>query len=78
MSGPPDLLTEGRLIERFGWTFAELDEQDSGRTLQTAALLNISTLYPAVLDAVARHAVGGLTEAHWNAFKIMNSLGDDE
>ncbi|MHA2069515.1 MAG: hypothetical protein ACXABY_34565 [Candidatus Thorarchaeota archaeon] len=42
--------------------------------------MNLATLYPQVLDAVKRHATDGLTAAHWNAFKLMNSLkqGDDE
>ena len=74
------MLTEGRIIERFGWTFDELDKQDSGRTLQTMSLMNLASLYPAVLDAVAKHATQGLTPAHWHAFKVINSLkqGDDE
>ncbi|MHA2135276.1 MAG: hypothetical protein ACW99J_15555 [Candidatus Thorarchaeota archaeon] len=78
MSGPPIQLTEGRIIERFGWTFDDLDRQDSGRTLQTLALMNLATLYPAVLDAVAKHATDRLTADHWHAFKLINSLGQGD
>jgi hypothetical protein len=54
-SGAPILLTEGRLVERFGWTFNELDTQDSGRTLQTVSMLNLAQLYPEVLQAITAH-----------------------
>ena len=77
-AAPPILLIEGRLLERFGWTFEQLDAQDSGRTLQTVSMMNIASLYPAVLDAINRHSLDGLSPAHWNAFKLIGSLQGDE
>ena len=71
-------LTEGRLIERFGWTLNELDTQDSGRTLQIVSMLNLAQLYPEVLRAVEKHSTDTLTPAHWAAFKIMDRLGEDD
>ena len=77
-SGAPIMLVEGQLIERFGWTFNDLDQQDSGRTLQTVTMLNMAKLYPEVLQAVAVHKIDRLTDAHWNAYKLMNALGQGD
>jgi hypothetical protein len=73
------MLLEGRLCERFGWTFDELDQQDSGRTLQTVSMMNIAKLYPEVLAAVSQHTTDRLSADHWNAYKLMDSLkqGDE-
>ena len=75
---PPILLSEGRIVERFGWTLDELDAQDSGRVLQMITLMNLATLYPQVLEGVRNHNTDRLTPAHWNVFKLMNSLGQGE
>ncbi|MHA2062937.1 MAG: hypothetical protein ACXABY_01005 [Candidatus Thorarchaeota archaeon] len=73
------MLVEGRIIERFGWTFEELDAQDSGRALQTVSMLNIAKLYPEVLRAAQTHTTDRLTPDHWNAYKVMDTIeqGDE-
>ncbi len=78
-SGPPQMLLEGGLLERFSWTIEELDRQDSGRTLQTVSMMNIARLYPEVLAAVAAHQVARLTSNHWDAYLLIDSLeqGDE-
>ena len=68
------MLAEGQLIERFGWTFDELDQQDSGRTFQTVTMMNLTALYKDVLSAVQRHAIASLTTAHWDAYKTMQDV----
>jgi len=68
------MLAEGQLCERFGWTFEELDQQDSGRTFQTVAMMNISALYKEVLSSVHKHSTASLTDAHWDAYKTMQEL----
>ena len=77
--GPPILLTEGRVIDRFGWTFDELDLQDSGRTFQTLTMLNIADMYNQVLNAVAHHTTNSLSVAHWEAYKLLvKAEGEDD
>ena len=68
------MLAEGQLIERFGWTFEELDKQDSGRTFQTVTTLNLVVLYKDVLSAVQKHSTASLTDAHWDVFKLMQDV----
>ena len=68
------MLAEGQLIERFGWTFDELDQQDSGRAFQTVTMMNLSSLYKDVLSAVQKHSTASLTDAHWDAFKLMQDV----
>ncbi len=68
------MLVEGQFIDRFGWTFEELDKQDSGRTFQTVATMNYAKLYQEVLSAVEKHTTGSLTSAHWDVFKMMQDL----
>jgi hypothetical protein len=68
------MLVEGQLIERFGWTFEQLDEQDSGRTFQTVTMMNTAQLYKEVFNAVEKHNLASLTEAHWTVYKLMQKL----
>lgn len=68
------MVAEGQLIDRFGWTFEELDAQDSGRTFQTVAMMNITAMYTDVLSAVQKHSTASLTDAHWDAFKLMQDV----
>jgi len=73
------MLVEGQFVERFGWTFDELDKQDSGRTFQTVAMMNYSSLYKEVFSAVKKHTTGSLSSAHWEVFRMMQGLqGDDD
>jgi len=72
------MLTEGHIIDRFGWTFEELDRQDTGRTFQTVAMMNIAQMYKDVLKAVEKHSTGSLTSAHWETYKMMQGLGEDD
>ncbi len=71
------MLVEGQFIQRFGWTFDELDKQDSGRTFQTVAMIDYTQMYKEVLSAVEKHHTESLTSAHWNVFKMMQGLGED-
>ena len=68
------MLAEGQLIERFGWTFEELDQQDSGRTFRTVTTLNLVVMYRDVLSAVQRHSTSSLTTAHWDAYKLIQAV----
>ena len=68
------MLAEGQLMERFGWTFDELDMQDSGRTFQTVGMMNLAVLYKDVLSAVQKHGTASLTDAHWEAFKLLHDV----
>ena len=68
------MVAEGQLIERFGWTFDELDQQDSGRTFQTVAMMNLAVLYKDVLSAVQKHGTASLTTAHWEAYKLLQDV----
>ena len=68
------MLAEGQLIERFGWTFEQLDRQDSGRTFRTVTTLNLVVLYKDVHSAVQTHSTASLTDAHWDAFKLMQDV----
>ena len=68
------MLAEGQLMERFGWTFVELDAQDSGRTFQTVGMMNIAVLYKDVISAVQKHGTASLTDAHWEAFKLLQDV----
>ena len=72
------MLVEGRIIERFHWTFEELDRQDSGRTFQTVAMMNYAQIYKEVLTAVEKHTTGSLTSGHWEVFKMMQGLGEND
>ena len=68
------MVAEGQLMERFGWTFDELDTQDSGRTFQTVGMMNLAVLYKDVLSAVRKHSTTSLTDAHWEAFKLLQDV----
>ena len=72
------MLTEGQIIDRFGWTFDELDQQDSGRTFQTVAMMNYAKMYREVFSAVEKHSTGSLSSAHWDVFKMMQGLGEND
>lgn len=77
--GPPPLdLIEGRVIERFGWTFDELDRSDEGRTLRTVAVLNSADAYRQTMEAIASHRTEAIPASHWNLWNsVRQAMVDD-
>ena len=70
-TSPPDDLLEGRIAERFGWTFSQLDAEDYGRVLRAVQMLNMDAMYRDIEKAMRMHNFDVLTPAHWSAYKAM-------
>jgi len=71
-------LIEGRILERFGWTFDELDESDEGRTLRTVATLNSADAYRQTMDAIASHQTDSIPVNHWNLWNSIRQAMKEE
>ena len=78
--GPPPFgLIEAQLVERFGWTFSQLDQEDEARALRAVQYLNLSAGYQRVKDAVAQHATDAVSQGVWAAWKVlMDAEVEDE
>jgi len=70
-------LIEGRILERFGWTFDELDESDEGRTLRTVEVLNSADAYRQTMNAIASHNITAIPASHWNLWNSIRKAMDD-
>jgi len=70
---PPDDLVEGRLVERFGWTFDELDGQDEGRVLRTVSVLNLADGYMRVMRAIEKHRPLSAPPGDWEMYKQIRN-----
>jgi len=71
-------LIEGRILERFGWTFDELDESDEGRTLRTVATLNLADAYRQTMDAIASHKTDAIPVSYWNLWNSIRQAMKEE
>lgn len=70
-TSPPDDLLEGRIAERFGWTFSQLDAEDYGRVLRAVQMLNMDAMYRDIEKAMRMHNFDVLTPAHWETYRLM-------
>ena len=76
-AGPPLELLEARVVEKFGWTWDELDRQDETRTQRALAYLNLATGYRMVMDALERHGLTQVNQAAWEAYKLVVDSKDE-
>lgn len=66
------------MVDRFGWTFDQLDEQDEGRAVRAVSLLNMMELYSDVMNAVKSHKPDSVSPRHWEIYKLIHSANGDE
>lgn len=71
---PPDEYLEARVVEKFGWTFTQLDVEDEGRTLRAMSLLNMMASYQRVVRGVQQHAPEQASEADYAVFQKFLEL----
>ena len=74
---PPDELVQVRLVEEFGWTLSELDEQDEARALRLLAARNIEAAVRRVNEAVQSHQVQSIPQSVWKLYKAASDAGDE-
>jgi hypothetical protein len=72
---PPELI-EGRVAERFGWTWDELDRQDYPRTVRTIAVVNAVDGYQRVMDATKAHRLDAPSEHDWAMYRLVVGVDD--
>jgi hypothetical protein len=68
---------EARLIERFGWTWDQLDEQDEGRTMRAITALNLVGSYQRVLASVSAQNPGLASSADMAAYKMLEDAANE-
>ena len=74
-SAPPELI-EVRSLERFGWTWDELDRQDYARTVRAVAVMNAVDGYQRVIDATRAHRLDVPSAHDWAMYKLVVGGGD--
>jgi len=65
-------------VDRFGWTFDQLDKQDEGRAVRAVSLLNMMEMYSDVLNAVGAHRPDSVSARHWEIYKLIKYAKEDE
>jgi len=76
-AGPPPDLIEAKIVEKFGWTWDQLDGQDETRTHRALAYLNLAAGYRMVMDALDRHAITNVPGPTWEAYKLISEAKDE-
>ena len=65
------------MVEEFGWTLEELDQQDEARALRLLAARNIEAAVRRVNEAVQSHQVNSVPAAVWQLYKAASDAGDE-
>lgn len=77
--GPvPDELLDGRIAERFGWTFVELDEQEYPRVIRAVGMMNLVDSYELVIRLMDSHRMEAIPKSAWQAYKMIQDAAKQE
>lgn len=73
----PFVLTDGRIAERFGWTFDQLDQQDESRVMIAIQMMNIHDIYERVMRAVMSHNTDSISEDDMKIWQLVTDVGTE-
>lgn len=65
------------MLDRFGWTLEQLDEQDEPRAIEYVSVLNITDGYSRVIQGVMGHRMESISQGDWKIYRMVKEGIED-